>query len=128
MLFIIATLLLTSGLINDSLADTPLKSSFDLQVFQEPRPIVINGKPTLVYELHLTNFAKDALTLKCVSVLDASSEAKLMNVCDDVLSGRIGLTATDKRAIQPVCDAVLYLEIEITANTNAIKHRSSMKI
>ncbi len=121
MLLIITILLFTGALMNDSLADTPLKSSFDLQVFQEPRPIVINGKPILVYELHLTNFAKDALTLKCVSVFDASTEANLTTVCDDALSGRIGLTAADKRTIHPAMRAVVYLELEITANTNGNK-------
>lgn len=122
----IAILLLAGGFINDGMAASlALRSSFDMKVFIEPRPVNTSGTPTIVYELHLTNFAQDPLKLKCVSVLKASTDEEIVTMCDDVLARRLSLTGPDKRTITPGMHAVVYLEVEIAGRSipDALKHR-----
>lgn len=126
MFILIVTMLLAGGLVNDGMADNlPLRSSFDMKVFIEPRPVNIGGTPTIVYELHLTNFTQSPLVLKCVSVLESSTDEEIVTMCDDALAGRLSLTGSDKRTINPGIHAVVYLEVEIAGRSmpQALKHR-----
>src|SRR3546814_6927279 len=50
----------------------PLRQSFAMQVTAPPVPVSIDGARRVVYELHLTNFAGEALTPLRVEVRDAS--------------------------------------------------------
>jgi murein DD-endopeptidase MepM/ murein hydrolase activator NlpD len=132
-LVVFAVLLLAVGLLNDAIsAELPLRSSFDLQVSEKPRPVIVNGKPRLVYELHLTNFSLEALTLQSISVLDAASEVELITVRDDALNSRIGLpnAGSDKRTVQPGLRAVVYFEVEISGREipDALKHRIEYEV
>ena len=126
MYMMLAIVLLAGGFVNDGIvANLVMRSSFDMEVPVEPRPVNIDGTPTIVYELHLTNFAQDPLKLKCVSVLEASTDEEIVTMCDDVLAGRLSLTGPDKRTINPGIHAVVYLEVEIAGRSmpDALKHR-----
>jgi murein DD-endopeptidase MepM/ murein hydrolase activator NlpD len=60
-----------------------------------------------------------------VSVLDASTEAEIMKVCDDTLTARLSLAGTDKQTIPSGIRAIVYLEIDIADRKvpGALKHR-----
>jgi hypothetical protein len=51
-------------------AQASLRQAFDLRVPMAPTPVPVAGRPLLVYELHLTNFASEPLVLEQVEVLD----------------------------------------------------------
>jgi murein DD-endopeptidase len=53
-----------------SLAATPIRESFDIQITLPPTPVVVGGTPRLVFELHLTSFAREMLTLQRLTILD----------------------------------------------------------
>lgn len=112
-----------------AIAAVPVRTSFDMQVPLAPTPLKIDGVPQLVYELHLTNFADDALTLRRVQVLDAAG-ASLIDLRGQALDhrlGRPGLAAgrKDKREIAPGMRAVLYIEVPIRdrAMPRELRHR-----
>jgi hypothetical protein len=46
---------------------------------------VVDGVPRLVYELHLTNFVRDALVPRRVEVLDADGDAVIAEISGDAL-------------------------------------------
>ena len=48
----------------------PVRQSFDLRVPWMPEPVVVAGKASLVYELHLTNEAQETLTIQRIEVID----------------------------------------------------------
>ena len=113
----VATLLGSNVAIAQSAA--PLRQSFDLQIPYHPMPIVIGGKTYLVYELHLTNFAKEDLALKRIEVLD-SSGAVLSDFQEAALEGIIGrfdlgAAAADRLLIPPGVRALAYLSVPLSA-------------
>jgi murein DD-endopeptidase len=95
---------------------TPQVQSFDLQVPWTPLPATVAGKRQLVYELHLTNFARSELAIRRIQVRDTGSgyivgdfrEAELRS-----LIGRVDRTSglTDKLAIPPGVRALVYLSV-----------------
>jgi ketosteroid isomerase-like protein len=97
---------------------TPLHRSFDLEVPVPPTPVTVTGRRHLVYELHLTSFASEALVLRSVDVLDADDGAVLATLRDEDLAGRLSLpgpaaSAPAARTIAPGMHAVLYLEVAL---------------
>ncbi len=124
-----ALLCLVAAWLPGAIAAVPMRTSFDMQVPLAPTPLKIAGVPQLVYELHLTNFADDALTLKHVQVLDAAG-ATLIDLRGQELDhrlGRPGLTTgqKDKREIAPGMRAVLYIEVPVRdrAMPRELRHR-----
>jgi murein DD-endopeptidase len=108
---------------------SPLRSSFDLHVPVAPAPVTVAGVPQLVYELHLTNFSDEALTLARVRVLDERG-GQVADMRGEELErrlGRPGLKANDKQrlTIAPGMGAVLYLEVpaHTQPTAHALRHR-----
>jgi len=93
---------------------TPLRSSFDLRVPWTPQPVVVAGKTSLVYELHLTNYAQDALTLRRIDVVD-DQQHPLLTLSGDALVAAIGRTdrakGEERLNISPGNTAVAYLTV-----------------
>jgi murein DD-endopeptidase MepM/ murein hydrolase activator NlpD len=94
-----------------------LQQSFDIQIPWRPMPVVIGGKRQLVYELHLTNFANQSLSLKRIEVLD-SAGAVLSDIRDSELTGIIGrvdhpVATADKALIPPGVRALAYLSVPL---------------
>ena len=57
----------------------------DVQVPQNPTPIVTDGKRVLAYELHVTNFDPQPLVLRQVDVYDRGKSAPLLTLRDSAL-------------------------------------------
>ncbi|MFC3551374.1 M23 family metallopeptidase [Lysobacter cavernae] len=111
-------------------AAPPLRSSFDLQVPMPPTVVTVAGTPRLFYELHLSNFAQDALTLRRVQIIDTEHGNTIADVDDGELDRRLGrpglpVAATDRRVIASGMRAVIYLEPVLDARVlpRTLKHR-----
>ena len=126
---IAASALLLALLFNTPVhATPPLRESFDLQVPVPPAAVRIDGQQRLLYELHLTNFAQEPLTLQRVEVLDATSERVLASFSGDALVARLfrpGATAGAADTLTPGMRGVLYLELALPAGTmpRSVSHR-----
>lgn len=110
--------------------NVPLRQSFDMRVPVPPAPVTVAGTPQLLYELHLTNFAREPLVLQRVEVLDADDATVIADVRDDALDrglGRIGAPSADvgPRTIAPGMHGVLYLELPLEEGEppHALEHR-----
>jgi murein DD-endopeptidase MepM/ murein hydrolase activator NlpD len=96
-----------------------IRQSFDLSVPAAPRMAPVEGVRELVYELHLTNFANEALVVRGIRVLDAQTRRPLLSLAGAGLAERFALAAADRGAVpSATIDAgrrgIAYLEIELT--------------
>lgn len=110
--------------------ETPLRSSFDMRVPVAPTPVSVEGTPSLVYELHFTNFAREPLALCGVHVLDPDEGTVLANLRGGEINRRLGRPGRESAdsgaaAIAPGTVAVLYLEIRLeeSGTPAALEHR-----
>jgi murein DD-endopeptidase MepM/ murein hydrolase activator NlpD len=106
---------------------TPLQQSFDMRVPWTPEPVSVHGKTFLQYELHLTNFAPQPLTLQRVSVMDDQGQ-ELATLDGDALNHavrRAGTNSeTERTQISPGVDAVVYLTVPLHGSVAAPLHLS----
>jgi hypothetical protein len=96
----------------------PLLQSFDLQVPWNPSAVRVAGKDLLVYELHLTNFARNDLALKRIQVVNAETGAVVGDFHDAELQGLIGRPdqpgeKKDRLIIAPGVRVVAYLSLPV---------------
>jgi murein DD-endopeptidase len=126
-------LILIVPLIGSSVAlsqPASLQQSFDLQIRWHPVPVVIGGKKLLLYELHITNFARTDLTIKRIEIVDSVGVVR-SDLSDSELRGLIGridhaVGATDKLLIPSGGRALAYLSIPLGmsgANAIGLTHR-----
>ena len=115
------------------LAGQSYLTSLDLQVSHAPEPVIINGQPTVYYELHVTNFASIPLDLKKLEVVNTvntarllvSSEADLQKRCEPV--GALSPGGTTTLVSGGRC--IIYLEYALTGNPPwQISHRIDFEI
>lgn len=105
----------------------PLHQSFDLRVPWTPEPVVVAGKTSLVYELHLTNEAQETLTIQRVDVLDAQQRV-LLDLAGSELAAALGRAdrakGDERLRMTPGMSAVAYLTVPLadTAATH-LRHR-----
>jgi murein DD-endopeptidase len=97
-----------------------------------PIPVRIAEHPVLVYELHITNFDKVALTLSALEVFgDTDGAEALESVSGDALTPMMMAVGTnepvrDARKIEPGRRAVLFLWITLKADSplpHGLRHR-----
>src|SRR4051812_24977991 len=98
-----------------------LRQSFDISVPQAPTPMAVQGLIQLTYELHLTNFSSDTLSVKRVRVVDPAGRM-LADVAGDALDRRLALVSGQKGAIAPGQRAVLFVETDVSAAPGALRH------
>jgi murein DD-endopeptidase MepM/ murein hydrolase activator NlpD len=106
----------------------PARQSFDMQVPAPPTPVVVDGKPRLVYELHLTSFAREPLRLRSVTVVDSRLGHTVAELRDDTLRPRVAAASAtkDPLTIEPGSRAFVYLELDLPADRalpRALAHR-----
>ncbi|WP_130620871.1 M23 family metallopeptidase [Dyella amyloliquefaciens] len=126
-IFLLFALALISPLVVAQRA--PVTQSFDLRVPWAPEPVVVAGKASLVYELHLTSYAKEPLRLASIAVIDdgghpiATFEGKAL----EAILGRPDHPADkDLARIPPGVDAVAYLTVPFDPASGAarkVQHR-----
>jgi murein DD-endopeptidase len=100
------------------------RESFDLSVPSPPSPVAIDGRQWLIYELHLTNFSREALQIQSVDVL--GGEVVLQSFGGAELGQRTSILAasrTDVQAVQPGERAIIYLEVPADTSPLTLRHR-----
>ena len=123
-------LALVFALVVPAKAATPLRESFDLQIPSRPTPVLVDGAQRLVYELHLTNFAREALSPVSVEVLDENGHI-LASFGEAALASRLAqINGAPVTVIAPGIRAVAYLEFGLPAGTSprTISHRVAYRI
>jgi hypothetical protein len=103
----------------------PLHQSFDLRVPWTPQPVVVAGKASLVYELHLTNEAQETLTIQRIEVLDEQQRV-LLDLAGSELVAALGRAdrakGEERLRMAPGMTAVAYLSVPL-ADTTAVRLR-----
>ncbi len=104
------------------------RQSIDMHIPFMPSTVNINGKPTVYYELYLTNFSNDSISLEKMEVLDVVDAAVVASFNRDDLNkrfSRLGLQLKDKEnVIAPGNSRVVYLELQHKPDVQLI-HRLS---
>ena len=98
----------------------PLRESFEMTVAKAPAPVLVEGRPRLVFELHLTNFSTDVLGVAAVRVLDGETGAVRRRLDGAELAGAFRLLRPTPRdggkaappALAPGDRALVYLEVD----------------
>ncbi len=108
-------------------AQRDARQSFALDVPFAPTPVKVGGQERLVYELHLTSFAREPLRLVRLAVLGADSTplAEFRGDTLTALLGRPGLAGGgDKQVVAPGLRAMAYLDIPFdTSKATVLRHR-----
>ena len=93
------------------------QTTVDMRVPFVSAPTVINGKPTIYYELHIINFAKDSLRLRNLRVLNVTDSSTIfygdeINLRDRIK--RVGASSkADNLILPPGSIGVIYLEFNL---------------
>lgn len=94
----------------------PVYQSLDLRVPWAPQPVVVRHQASLVYELHLTSFAREPLTLQRLEVLDDRAHV-LAAFEGEALAGVIGRRdaagSATRLSIPAGVEAVAYLTVPL---------------
>jgi len=92
------------------------------------------GQSVLPYELHVTNFSRQPLTLQRIEVLNADNGASLATLVDSALARSIARPAAqipmaERAHIAPGLRAVVYMWVPLgnaTATPRTIRHRLTL--
>jgi hypothetical protein len=110
-----------------AMAQRDARQSFDLVVPSAPTPVTVDGRRTLVYELHLANFSAEPLRLVRVDVLGDTHQTPLLTLDGVALAsalGRPGLgKGADKPLVAPGMHAIVYVDVAADEMPSALRHR-----
>lgn len=103
---------------------TPLFNSFDLHLISTPARGFYNGEPSLVYELTVTNYSSQDLTLTEVSIVEAGSGKTFATFSGDTLAAMTGRwgklpEGAGRTQIQAGTHAVLFITLPLKGIGNA---------
>lgn len=89
----------------------------DMHISFVPGPVVISGRSTFYYELHLTSSADDTIGLRKIEMLDNSDSAAIASIEGEDLKNRyagIGVLQKNKEArLPPGSSGVIYIELAL---------------
>jgi murein DD-endopeptidase len=97
-----------------------LRESFDIVVPVVPSPVAMHGADHLVYELHLTNFSADRLSVSRLQVKRQESGAVLAEFAARALEARMAHVrppADQDIVVAPGRRAVVYVELAVPSGT-----------
>jgi murein DD-endopeptidase len=93
------------------------RPSIDVRVPFVSAITTINGKPTLYYELYLTNFSTDSIILKTVEVFGSSDTIPVASFNQDELAARSAGIGVAKKGTEnmlaPGHSCIVYLELNL---------------
>jgi hypothetical protein len=118
------------------------QSTFDLHIPYTPGWVIIDGKPTVYYELRFTNFAKDSILLEKLEVFNPVDAAVIISYNKEDLTKRyssIGVRRkNESNIVPPGASGIIYLEFVVQNNkpdvplahrlTFTIGHKSTAKL
>lgn len=106
--------------------------AFDAEIPYRPSPVRIGDARHLVYELHLTNFASEPLTLDRIAVEDAANGTVLLTLSGEALATSLGHIPSrgDRKgpAVAPGERVIAYLDVPLTGGRapGALAHRVTL--
>jgi murein DD-endopeptidase len=77
-----------------------------MRIPYKPGLVIINGKPTVYYEIHLTNFASDSIKCNTLKIFDTIDSTLVASIDKDDLNSK-----HSRPALPPGTSSVIYLEI-----------------
>jgi len=97
-----------------------------MRVPQPPVPVAVEGSSQLVYELHLTNSARQPLTLQRIEILDAKGRTLLARIGGDLLGSRLHpvdnpTAGKEPLAVSPGGRGVVYLEVALEGDAGLLE-------
>ena len=108
------------------------RQSIDMHIPFMPGTMLINGKPTVYYELYLTNFSNDSINLEKLEVLDIVDSSVVASFNRVDLTKRLsmlGAQLKDKENIfAPGNSRVVYLELQNDIADVQLIHRLSFEL
>jgi murein DD-endopeptidase len=89
------------------------RDAIDVQIPHAPSPVRVEGGLVLLYELHLTNFARNAIRVKSLSVRAANGDWVLARFTEEELRKRTAIIGenTGDALLAPGRRAVVYIEL-----------------
>jgi murein DD-endopeptidase MepM/ murein hydrolase activator NlpD len=115
----------------------PLDVPLDISVPKAPTAFRADGKVHLVYELHVTNFGRQVLTLVRVEAVNADGRGSLARYAGTTLAGAISrpglpnVVGLDKLKVGPGLRAIVYLWVSLDGPTPApaaLDHEIAVKL
>jgi murein DD-endopeptidase len=111
-------LMVCASLMPAARAADPVRQSFDVSVPAALRATPVEGVREMVYELHLTNFANEALTVRGIRVMDARANRPLLSLDGAALAERFAIAAADRGAAQGTTidrgqRGIAYIELQL---------------
>jgi hypothetical protein len=120
--------------IGGAAAQSDVIQAFDAQVPFAPVVADSAGAPQLVYELHLTNFARQPIEIERVTVLDSAGGAAIATAEGDALAkqmGRVGgaIVPGEIRTIQPGMRSLVYFNLPLSGPVpRQVSHRVEFRL
>jgi murein DD-endopeptidase len=99
-----------------TLAVADVRESFDTAVASAPIAVDVDGHSQLVYEIHVTNFGDDDLSLVALRILDADTRAPIGEFRGAELARRFSVVAGNGAAdptLQPGRRGVVFVELDL---------------
>ncbi|MPR35806.1 M23 family metallopeptidase [Salmonirosea aquatica] len=99
----------------------PYRTTLHVQLPDSVQPVDIDGKPTVYYEIYLTNFSPDTFQLHALNVVDRGTSAPYLALQGPMLQkalSRIGSPSQDTTTrLLPGATSILYLEFALPKQT-----------
>ncbi len=109
-------LLFAAFLLHEGMATSQVyHRSISISIPFVPGIVMIEGKPTLSYELHLASFAADSLLISNLQIADAADSTVLQTLNQAEIATRF--TTAQPAILPPGSTAVLYLDIVLPKKT-----------
>ncbi|WP_428658184.1 M23 family metallopeptidase [Runella sp.] len=104
------------------------QQSVEMRLNHAPDVVMISGKPTVYYELHLTNTSRDTIALLKLDVLTTADSAVLISIRKDDLKKRYSSFGIPQKiremVLSPGSSGVVYIEFTLSNDKAAqIAHR-----
>lgn len=130
---ILPLLITGSATVGAAAADAQIRQGFHMEVLFPPAVVRLADTTSLVYELHLTNFAQTPLSLNRLLILDAETGAVIGDFdraeLDTVTAEVNGSSAaTGLRRIPPGMRRVIYLDVPVAVMPRRVRHRIELDI
>jgi hypothetical protein len=130
---ILIILLAGSSSVAPVVAAAQIRQAFHIEVLFPPEVVRFADATSLVYELHVTNFAHTPLLLNRLEILDAETGVVIRDMdraaLETVTAEVSGLRReTERRKIAPGMRGVVYLDVPVAKAPRRVRHRINFDV